>query len=322
VPDTAPIASQRAARTARLPDLRTAVVVVHYRGAADTIACVTSVQEHAPGTPIVLVDNASTDGSGAELRRRFAGTADVLIVTARHNLGFGAGCNHGIDRAVARLPDLDHVLLLNPDALLRPGALMQMRACAQHHPQAGIVGCRIVEPGGDVWFANGRFPRFSLSRFHCAPPRGATEFEAEFVTGCCMLVDAGLLRRGLRFDEAFFLYGEDADLCRRTQQLGRSLWITHAATVEHRGGGSQPGVRVLGELTAERLFWLTRAKVLLASKHYRRLRRAAFWLVALIAKPIAAIACGHGVRWVRPYLRGLVAGLVAARQLPAPPHPG
>jgi hypothetical protein len=68
---------------------------------------------------------------------------------------------------------------------------------------------------------------------------------------------------------------------------------------------------VLGELTAERLFWLTRAKVLLAKKHYRPLRRLGFWVVALFCKPVAALARGYGVRWIGPYLRGLWAGLRA-----------
>jgi GT2 family glycosyltransferase len=286
-----------------------AVVVVHYRGLHDTLGCVHSIRETAPGTQVLVVDNDSPDGSGEELARRFADGADVRVVRAGRNLGFGAGCNLGIDRLLADSPALEHVLLLNPDARLHPGALQAMRACAQRHPKAGIVGCRIVQDDGRIWFANGRFPRVSLSRFHCAPPPGATEFETAFVTGCCMLLDAAMLRSGVRFDPSFFLYGEDADLCRRVQQRGRSLWITQAATVVHTGGGSQPGDRVLGELNAERLFWLTRAKVLLARKHYRPPRRLGFWFVALLAKPVAALLRGHGVRWIGPYCRGLWAGV-------------
>ncbi|MGE3175176.1 MAG: glycosyltransferase family 2 protein [Planctomycetota bacterium] len=288
---------------------RVVAVLVHYRCADDTLGCIASIQEHAPGTPVLVVDNAAADGSGAALAQRCAGFAQVTVLHARTNRGFGAGCNGGIDRAVARFPELEHVLLLNPDARLRPGALQQLRNCARNHPRAGVVGCRIVEPDGDVWFANGRFPRFSLSRFHTRPPGGATEFETGFVTGCCMLIDAGMLRRGLRFDPSFFLYGEDADLCRRVQQRGRSLWVTQAATVEHRGGGSQPGPRVLDELSAERLYWLTRAKVLLARKHYEPWRRAVFLLVAALVKPLAAVLTGRGVRWLPAYARGLWAGL-------------
>ena len=289
-------------------DARTVVVVVHYRDAVDTLQCVHSIRTHAAGTPIVLVDNASPDGSGQQVARTLHGSRDVLLLRALDNLGFGAGCNLGIAQALATFPQLEHVLLLNPDARLGPGALPALRACAAHHPDAGIVGCRIVDGNGAVWFANGRFPRWTLSRFHCAPPPGATEFSAQFVTGCCMLIDAGLLRQSLRFDERFFLYGEDADLCRAVAARGRTLWITLAATIEHRGGGSQPGRAVLGELSAERLYWLTRAKVLLAKKHLPLWRRLWFYGVALFAKPAAALLAGHGVRWIGPYCRGLLAG--------------
>lgn len=292
------------------------MVVVHYRGLNDTLGCVASIRQHAPDVRVFVVDNASPDGSGDELAGRLAGDGAVAVLRAGRNDGFGAGCNLGIERALATLPDLQHVLLLNPDARLRPGALGAMRSCAAHHPRAGIVGCRIVDTEGAVWFANGRFPRLSLSRFHCAPPAGDTEFETEFVTGCCMLLDAGMLRKGVRFDESFFLYGEDADLCRRVQARGRTLWVTQAGTIEHAGGRSMPGRRVLGELSAARVYWLTRAKVLLARKHYGPLQRLGFVLIAAVAKPLAGLLCGHGVRWIGPYFRGLCAGLLARTTRP------
>jgi N-acetylglucosaminyl-diphospho-decaprenol L-rhamnosyltransferase len=288
-----------------------AAVVVHYRGAHDTLACVQSLRAQGENLRIVVIDNASADDSHRELAAAFAGSADVSLVRTEKNGGFGAGANLGIAAALAAPGRLRHVLLLNPDAQLRPGALAALRACAERHPDAGIVGARIVDADGSLWFGNGRFPRWTLSRFHCAPPEGVAEFACDFVTGCCMLVDAALLYEGLCFDERFFLYGEDADLCCEVHARGRALWITQAAVVEHQGGGSQPGAPVLRELSAERLFWLTRAKVLLAKKRLSTLQRWCFYVVAAFGKPLAALLTGRGVRWIAPYYRGLRAGLFA-----------
>jgi GT2 family glycosyltransferase len=293
-------------------------VVVHYRGADDTLACVQSLRAHAAGTPVVVVDNASPDGSVAALTAAFAGADDVVLLLAPANGGFGAGCNLGIDAALLRWPAAAHVLLLNPDAQLTAGALAALRATAMARG-AGIVGCRIERPDGSAWFANGRLPRWTLSRFHCAPPAGVDEFAADFVTGCCMLVDAALLRQGLRFDPRFFLYGEDADLCCEVAARGRTLWITQRATVVHRGGGSQRGGPVLGEQTREQLYWQTRAKVLLAWKRLSWLQRAVFLFTAAVGKPLLGLLRWPHGRWCASYCRGLLAGLRAARRLTCRP---
>ena len=274
------------------------------------MGCIASIRQHAaPDTHVVLVDNASPDPSGAELARRYQEVEGITVIRTRHNRGFGAGCNAGIQHALSTLTDLEHVLLLNPDARLRPGALGALRSCARHHPRAAIVGCRIVDRRGELWFANGRLPRWTLSEPHVPPPGNKTEHPSEFVSGCCMLIDAAMLRRGVRFDESFFLYGEDADLCYRVLQRGRSIWITQAATVEHRGGGSQPGRPVLGELSAGRVYWMTRAKMRLASKHFGYARRLCLLANALVVKPAQTLFGSRGLRWVGPYYRGLAAGL-------------
>lgn len=292
------------------PPVTQAAVVVHYRDAAATERCVTSLLAQEPAIEVVVVDNDSPDGSGERLRRTFADRRGVHLLQATHNGGFGAGCNLGIDAALRRWPALAHVLLLNPDAELGDGGLAALLATSARHPEAGVVGCRIDDGGGRPWFVNGRLPRWSLRGFHCAAP-AADEFAAGFVTGACMLLRADLLRDGLRFDERYFLYCEDADLCCEVLARGRELWITHAARVRHTGGGSQPGRPVLGELGAERLYWLQRGKALFARRRLGWFERSVFVAIAAVAKPLAAVLTGRGVAWIGPYFRGLWSGLTA-----------
>lgn len=295
-------------------------VVVHYRDAASTRACLASLQAQSPPPHVVVVDNDSPDRSGAELHPSRQDGAEIDVLRAGHNGGFGAGCNLGIAHALRRWPTLEHVLLLNPDAELTPGALAELRATQRRHPAAGIVGCRILDGDGKPWFENGRLPRWTLSGFHAAAG-DAVEHRTAFLTGACMLLRGDLLRQGLRFDERYFLYCEDADLCAQVLQRGGELWLTRAARALHRAGGSQPGERVLGELTADRLYWLTRSKMLFARRHLTRLQRICFHAFAYLAKPLLGLLLSRSARFLGPYLRGLRDGRRIARAAAAPVQP-
>ncbi len=299
--------------TARAPTValqpECTAVVVHYRDAGSTLRCVRSLLAQEPAPHVVVVDNASPDGSGAELSIAFRQMERVQLLRSPHNGGFGAGCNRGIDHALQHWPHLEGVLLLNPDAELAPGALGELLGTQRRHPRAGVVGCRIDDGAGRTWFANGRIPRWTLSGFHTGAPT-ALEHRTGFVTGACMLLHGDLLRGdprtpGLRFDERFFLYCEDADLCERVRQRGGELWLTHRARASHRAGGSQPGARVLGEFTAERLYWLTRAKVLFAARHLSWPQRACFLVLAAVGKPLLGLLQARSLRFLGPYWRGL-----------------
>lgn len=295
---------------ARALQTRCAAVVVHYRDAEATLRCLASLRRQDDALEVVLVDNASPDGSGRALADAVRAWPNVTLLTSWRNGGFGAGCNFAFAHAITRWPKLESVLLLNPDAELHDGALRELRDVMARRVDAGVVGCRIEDERGEVWFENGRVPEWTLSGSHCAAP-AEDEFRTRFVTGACMLVRAELLRAGLRFDESFFLYCEDMDLCREVQSWGFELWITARAHATHRGGGSQPGAPVLGELTAERLYWLTRAKVLFARKRLPLRKRLVFLAVAAICKPLVGALAQRSLRFVGPYLRALRDGLRA-----------
>lgn len=322
--DLTPVAAATAAPATAAATPTCAAVVVHYRDAASTRRCLASLLAQSPPPHVVVVDNDSPDRSGRELRPGQCGAAAVDVLRAPCNGGFGAGCNLGIAHALRRWPELEHVLLLNPDAELAPGALAELQATQRRHPQAGLVGARIVDGDGAAWFENGRIPRWTLTGFHCRAG-AAAEHRTGFVTGACMLLDARLLRAGLRFDPRYFLYAEDADLCEQVRARGGELWLTRAARVVHRAGGSQPGAAVLGELNATRLYWLTRGKALFAMRHLSPLQRACFFALAFTLKPLCGLVLSRSLRFLPPYLRGLRDGRAAANlpldAVPPPPPP-
>lgn len=285
-----------------------AVVIVTYRCADDALACLESLERTAPGVPIVVVDNASGDGTAARVAAWAATRPRCTVVESPSNLGFGPGCNAGIDRALADHPGLRHVLLLNPDCTAEPRFLDALRACAARHPDAGIVGGKILSlDGAHVWFEHGAWRPWTLGGAHVAAPSADPEHATGFVTGALMLVDAGLLRAGLRFDPAYFLYCEDMDFCREVVARGRTLWIDRRAVVRHRGGGSQRGeAALLGGLNTLQLRYITRNKAYLARKRLPFAQRLSCAFVAWVARPVAGVLRFRRVGFLPVYFRALV----------------
>ncbi len=295
-------------------------VVVHYRDAEQTLDCVQSLQQHAPEVPVLVVDNDGRPTPLPALRHGIddapADRAAALLVTG-HNRGFGSGCNAGIDAVLAECPRVQHVLLLNPDARATEGMVQQLCATAMAHPDAGIVGGTVRDTdSGDLQFANGCYRPLTLSRLHCAAPSTDAPFATTFVTGALMLLAADLLRSGLRFDERFFLYVEDLDLCREVHTRGRTLWIEPRAVALHQGGGCwRDEPPVLGNLTAGQVYWLTRSKALFAAKRLSSGQRLVQLALAAIVKPVIGVLWQRSVKFLPPYFRGLRDGRRDAARL-------
>lgn len=289
------------AKTAATGATSIVCVIVNHGSAALTARSVASVRATAPGVTVLLVDN-STPTQAPTLR---ATVPDCEVLTVP-NRGFGAACNAGIDAALAAQPQLTHVLLLNPDAVLESGCLDAMLTTWARQPDAGAVGARVLSMDGQsVLFENGRIRRYSLTRSHVQAPPGTGDVPTEFITGACMLLAADLLRSGLRFDEGYFLYVEDMDLCCAIAARGRTLWVARGATVRHEDGGTQPEPAVLGHMRARQLTWLTAGKVRFARKWLTPWQRACFFLVATVIKPIAGVLAARSTAFLRPYFAGL-----------------
>jgi GT2 family glycosyltransferase len=204
----------------------------------------------------VVVDNASTDGS-AEIALEFA-PAVTLVRNAR-NVGFGRGVNQGLIRARAPL-----VLIMNPDCRLEPAAVDRLAGALTGHPSCAIVGPRILDPDGteqgsargdpDMWTGIfGRsaalrrlFPSLAVSERNVVPSSRVPPGESlavDWLSGACMLARVSALTSVGGFDERYFLYWEDADLCRRLRAEGHEVRYVPSATAVHRVGQSSRTAR-------------------------------------------------------------------------------
>lgn len=225
-----------------------AAVVLSWNGREETLACLRSLAEvrYEP-FDVVVVDNASADGSADAVAAEFPG---VELVRSERNLGYAGGMNLGAERADAR--GAEYVLLLNNDTVVdadAPGALV---AEAERRPGAAAL-CPVVyfaEPPELVWYAGARFdPRKGHQGKHLG--YGSREApsavrETERVCGAALLLPARAIAELGLFDAQLFAYAEDADWSLRAREAGHELLVVPAARVWHHvssatGGEGSPG---------------------------------------------------------------------------------
>ncbi len=201
-------------------------VIVSYNSAHVLPECLAAL--HAASVSTLVVDNASTDASAAVATR-----AGAQVIVTPENLGFGRAMNLGV--AAASTP---MCLLLNPDAILTPGAADALKDAATQHPDAAVIGPQLVEPDGRVFYQ----PRSYLAHY-LENPKGLRHLpEGEvcvpFVSGACMLVRRDVFLALGGFDPQLFLFYEDDDLCRRVYDAGYGVLYAPAAVVHHGRGTS------------------------------------------------------------------------------------
>ena len=233
---------------APLPDPapRVLAVVLTWNGRALTEACLDSLLEtDYPRFDVLVIDNASTDGTVPALRRRYG--SRVEIVENPENLLFAGGMNVGLQRGLDA--GYDAVLLLNNDIVLDRGMLRALVSSAARDPRIAAVGPKIYffDQPQVIWFAGGELPLWrgwSRHRGLRELDRGQhdSERDVDYLTGCAFLVrreallDVGLL------DTGFAMYAEDADWCFRARAKGWRLVYTPTAHMWHRVSASA-GVR-------------------------------------------------------------------------------
>jgi GT2 family glycosyltransferase len=234
------------------------VVTVAYRSRADLRLCV----EPLAGDPdfhVVVVDNACPERSSETLHG-----LDVEIVRMGRNAGFGSACNAGAARGVSST-----VLFLNPDARIAPEDAKMLAGCIDRYPNCGAIGPHLFETNGELQLSMRRAPtlRSAFAEalwLHHLFPRAAwsseiirtgydAPAEVDWLSGAVFCVRRSAFEAVGGFDEGFFMYSEDTDLCARLRAAGFSVRYEPTPRAVHRGGGSAPRPRLRAHGAAARM---------------------------------------------------------------------
>lgn len=239
------------------------VVIVNYRTAGLTIDCLRSLAPEIAALPggagaahVVVTDNASGDESvgqiDAAVRANGWGNWASVLPLSR-NGGFAYGNNAAVAPALAAHDPPDYVLLLNPDTVVRPGAVSQLLSFMDTWPAVGVAGSRLEDPDGRPQRSAFRFPGVLselenglrlgivsrlLERHVVAPPVPDGRCAVGWVAGASMIIRRQVLEAIGLLDERYFMYFEEVDFCRRAQRAGWECWYVPASRVVHLVGQS------------------------------------------------------------------------------------
>ncbi|MGQ9732193.1 MAG: glycosyltransferase family 2 protein [Candidatus Zipacnadales bacterium] len=218
-------------------------------------ACLQSIHETLGDITheVIVVDNASTDGSVEMVRQEFP---EISLIANRTNRLYAAGNNQALERAQGA-----YLLLLNPDVVLQEGAIVELIACMERHPKAGAVAPKLVYPDGApqlscrsfpdpavIWYEalglshlfphSRRFGKYRMSWWTYDEERTVDQPMAS-----ALLLRSEALEKIGHFDVEFPLFFNDVDLCRRLWDAGWEVWFTPRARVVHHVGGSTRQIR-------------------------------------------------------------------------------
>jgi GT2 family glycosyltransferase len=256
------------------------VIIVNWNTCDLLRDCLRSVyaQNGADAWEIIVVDNASTDGSPEMVRREFA---DVKLIASPDNLGFARANNLAMSSATGR-----YILLLNSDTIVLNEAIGKSISYADRHPDTAVVGCRILNPDLSLQSSCFMFPSilnlllfstylyrlFPKSRFfgreHMTWWERNDAREVEVVTGCYMLVRKEAIEEVGQMDDQFFMYYEETDWCFRFRAKGWKNRFTPDGEIIHIGGASS------AKLGAQRTRIKNRSFVRYIFKHWSKPRAA------------------------------------------------
>ena len=283
------------------------VIIVNWNSAGYLKGCLSSIYAETAGIDfeVLVVDNASYDGCAELLEREFP---SVKFIQSKANCGFAAANNLGVAHSSGRV-----LLFLNPDTQVRGSALATMLSVFRAQPNAGIVGCRLlngdltlqascVQAFPTVWnefldceHLRKAFPKSRLWGNAVLYVRERGMFHVEAVSGACLMIRRDVFETVGRFNTRYFMYVEDRDLCYAARRTGYLAYFVNTAEVIHYGGTSS------GARSENNFGVVMRCESL---RKFMRYRRGRPYAVAYRSAVALSACCRLIALWLAAAIRG------------------
>jgi GT2 family glycosyltransferase len=218
------------------------IIIVSYNTRDLTLRCINSLKDDrfTFKKEVIVVDNGSTDGSYEELKKLGKG---IKLIRNKANLGYAKANNQGIELASG-----NYILLLNSDTVVKKKACEEMVRFAKKTPDAGVIGCSLINSDGSIQASCYRFPTLllALKQYWLGEsglldkfaPKGNNPVEVDIVVGAAFLITPAAIKRVGFLDERYFMFYEDFDYCRRLKRAGLKVYYLPSAGVVHSHGAS------------------------------------------------------------------------------------
>jgi len=276
------------------------IIIASYNTQELTRNCIRKIRDstHFISYEIIVVDNASSDGSQRMIRDEFA---DVKLIANKKNIGFSKANNQGI-----RAAEADLVLLLNSDTILHDSSLDKCAAFMRSNPSVGVLGCKILNADGSIQQSCFREPNILSELVYFTPaailrhrdPVSRHKWlqgrnllgsgNVDFIAGNFLLIRKTVFEKVGLLDESFFMYYEDAEFCKRVRQKSQyKVYYFADASITHYGAGTEPPPDtdkiILAYNSIRNYFGITRGTL------YKHVFTAVCKSVMLIELPVLAL---------------------------------
>jgi GT2 family glycosyltransferase len=226
------------------------VLVLHWRGMEKTRRCLTSLRATSyQNSHVLLVANGSPNGDSAQLATEFP---EVEVLTLDRNYGFAGGCNRGMEKALA--DQADFIWLLNNDAIAKPESIEHLVKAAIANPEAGALGAIVLEGHsstaeeaglGEINFKKAKTYLRKTGQDKSGSQTSSKQekglYSCSWLSGSNLLLRSSALSKVGLFDERYYLYFEDVELCKRLTDAGFKCLLVPGSTIEHEGNASTQG---------------------------------------------------------------------------------
>ena len=290
--------------------IRVAIALVNYNGYESTRGAIESLLPHLDANDILLVvDNASTDGSARRLAERYP---TIEVIGLSENLGYAHGCNAAMDFAVRK--GARYLVLANNDIVFAQDTIDRLVRTAEVDPKIGLVVPRIYYYNDPqrIWAAGSTVSRVTgltrqrgMDRDESEFPAEAVPIDLEMCTGCCMLLRTAIVESVGRMRDEFFLYYDETDWCWRIRAAGLRIVLDDRAHIWHKVS------ETVGVSSPTFWYFLTRSHILFVHHNFGRLRRAVallYFTFILLPHRLLLVQLAHQSAQSVAMLRGCLSG--------------
>ncbi|MCX6334291.1 MAG: glycosyltransferase family 2 protein [Bacteroidia bacterium] len=259
------------------------IIIVSYKGWEKLSKCLKSLDAFVNKSfsmEVIVVDNYSGDGIINDIEKEFS---KFNFIKNKINGGYAYGCNRAAESAKG-----DFFMILNPDTIVTEKEIEKLLENAKSHPEYFIVSCRQVRENGTLCRAGGKFPELSFGNLVPFKADSTVSFP-DWVSGSLMLMRKDTFKKLNGFDESFWMYYEDVDICRRARNAGGEIALFNDIVIEHNHGGSS---RINPKTTSITKCEVQASRHFYIHKHFRGHKRFLLQLLTISDNLVTGIFAG------------------------------